>query len=245
MIDFHSHILPGLDDGSTSAEMSVEMLKMAAEQGVQTMVATPHFYANQNTPEQFLAKRQESFARLQEAMKNESGLPRVLLGAEVTYFRGMSEAEALWDLRIADSNFILVEMPLPPWDKRAYEELGDLLNKQNLRPILAHIDRYLHPLHRRRMLEKLQEMPVLLQANASFFNRKRTRKNALRMLGEGRIHLLGTDCHNLDSRPPNLEAAGDLIEERLGIDALDHISWHEQRVLQEEFSNHCTVGANI
>ena len=245
MVDFHSHVLPGIDDGSSSVEMSAAMLKLAAEQGTQTMVATPHFYADRNTPAQFLARRQEAVERLQSALQGVVGLPRILLGAEVAYFRGMSDAEALWDLRIADTNYILVEPPLLPWDDRVYEELSGLLTKQNLRPIIAHIDRYLHPLHRRRVLDRLQELPVLLQANASFFSRKLTEKLAIKMLGEGRIHLLGTDCHNRSDRPPNMEDAIEKIEDSLGIEALDHISWHEQLVLQEEFSNHCTVGANI
>ena len=114
-----------------------------------------------------------------------------------------------------------------------------------MQPIVAHIDRYLHPLHRRRVLDRLQSLPVLLQANASFFSRKLTEKLAIKMLAEGRIHLLGTDCHNLNDRAPNMEDAVEKIEDRLGIGALDHIGWHEQLVLQEEFSNHCTVGANI
>ena len=245
MVDFHSHILPGVDDGSTCVEMSVAMLKMETEQGVQTVVATPHFYADRNTPAQFLAKRQEAMEQLQKAMEKEEGMPRIVLGAEVSYFRGMSESEAMWDLRIADTNYILVEMPLPPWDRRVYEELTGLINKQNLHPIIAHIDRYLHPLHGRGILKHLQGLPVLLQANTGFFTRKRTEKRALQLVQNGYIHLLGTDCHNLKGRAPNMDEALDRIGETAGGDALDQIRYFEQHVLRDVLRNHCTSGANI
>ena len=62
MIDFHSHILPGIDDGSKSTEESLEMLDMLRAQGVVTVAATPHFYARENTPEVFLQKHGTSCA---------------------------------------------------------------------------------------------------------------------------------------------------------------------------------------
>ena len=56
-VDFHSHILPGVDDGSRSVEESLEMLRAVARQGIGTVVATPPFYANHDTPERFLRRR--------------------------------------------------------------------------------------------------------------------------------------------------------------------------------------------
>lgn len=60
MIDFHSHILPGVDDGSKNVEMSLEMLRASAAQGVTDICLTPHFYAERNTPEKFLEKRRRA-----------------------------------------------------------------------------------------------------------------------------------------------------------------------------------------
>lgn len=245
MIDFHSHILPGIDDGSASAEMSLEMLRREKAQGVDAVVATPHFYANIHTPEEFLEKRQAAVERLQEAAAGETGLPEMYLGAEVAYFGGMSEAEDLWNLRIADTNYLLVELPMPPWNNKIYLELSNLLHKQNLIPIVAHVDRYLIPFQRRRILNRLMQLPVLLQFNAGFFLHKQTRKLALRLVQEGCVHLLGTDCHNLSSRSPNMKNAVAVIGEALGAKALDDIRNEEQEILHEEIRNHCTIGANI
>ena len=60
MIDFHSHILPGIDDGSKSVEMSIKMLRREAQQGISRVVATPHFYPQTDNPERFLRRRAEA-----------------------------------------------------------------------------------------------------------------------------------------------------------------------------------------
>ena len=86
IIDFHSHILPGIDDGSKNLEQSLEMMRRSARQGVDTMVATPHFYAHHDDPERFLKRRAEAERSLREAMAAESGLPELAIGAEVYYF---------------------------------------------------------------------------------------------------------------------------------------------------------------
>ena len=75
--DFHSHILPGIDDGSDSLETSLAMLRMEAEQGISRVVATPHFYPRYDSPEHFLKRRAEAEAVLREAMRKEPGLPEL------------------------------------------------------------------------------------------------------------------------------------------------------------------------
>lgn len=89
MIDFHSHILPGIDDGSRDIEMSLRMLESSLRQGVTAIALTPHFYADNDTPERFLKRRDESFRELQRVSGSR---PRLLKGAEVYYFPGFSTA---------------------------------------------------------------------------------------------------------------------------------------------------------
>ena len=64
MIDFHTHILPGIDDGSRNSEESIQMLNLEQEQGITKIVFTPHFYANRNSVERFLKRREASYERL-------------------------------------------------------------------------------------------------------------------------------------------------------------------------------------
>ena len=112
MIDFHSHILPGMDDGSKSTQESLEMLDMLRAQGVDTVAATPHFYARENPPEVFLRRRAEAWNRLRPQLTADS--PRVLLGAEVRYFQGISHVDRLHDLCLEGQDVLLLEMPFSP-----------------------------------------------------------------------------------------------------------------------------------
>lgn len=229
MIDFHSHVLPGLDDGSTSLEESISMLRMEAEQGITHVVATPHFYARHDSPAHFLEQREAAFDALQA--QTDTSLPHITLGAEVHFFRGMSESEILPCLTVGQTPYILVEMPAPPWQEDFYRELEAIRTKQGLIPIIAHIDRYIGPLRTHGIPARLEELPVLVQANADFFLKPATASMALKLLKEDRIHLLGSDCHNTSSRKPNLAAAVRRIEQKLGRNYLAKIHGYEVQIL--------------
>jgi len=101
MIDLHTHILPNVDDGSSSLEESLALLRMLASQGVTLTAATPHFYATSDTPEQFFRRREAAWQQLSGAM--ESGMPCVLLGAEVLpkYFADAAAGALLYRLKQA------------------------------------------------------------------------------------------------------------------------------------------------
>lgn len=216
MTDFHSHVLPGIDDGSGSLEESLAMLEMEAAQGITHVVATPHFYAQHDRLEAFLARRAEAEERLREAMEKHPGLPKLSVGAEVHFFRGMSNSEAILDVTIVGKQCILIEMPQAPWTDEMYRELVGIRENFDVLPILAHVDRYITPWRPHGIPERLAELPVLVQANAGFFQNRKTRSMALKMLKRGQIHLLGSDCHNLRERPPQLGQAVQIVEKALG-----------------------------
>ena len=231
--DFHSHILPGIDDGSASVEQSIAMLRAEAEQGIRHVVATPHFYARYDSPEHFLEKRDAAEKLLRQEMARYSGLPELSVGAEVYFFRGMSESELLPQLTIRGKRCILIEMPHGNWPEESFRELEAIWEKRGILPLIAHIDRYIQPFKTRGIPEKLARLPVYVQANADFFLDRRTRGMAMRMLKKDQIQLLGSDCHNLDSRRPNLGMAVEEIRQKLGADALERICQYESKVLCE------------
>lgn len=230
LTDFHSHILPGIDDGSAGVEESIAMLQMEAAQGIGCVVATPHFYASYDDPHSFLQRRAAAEEKLRKAMENQCGLPRILTGAEVRYFPGMGDSDLLRQLTIDKKKCILIEMPATPWTDGMYRELAQISEKQGLTPVVAHIDRYIRPFCMQGMLSRLEELPVLVQANASFFLKRSTAPFAMRLLRQGRIHLLGSDCHNLTDRAPNLGRAMQTIQIRLGEEALEWLRFCETDV---------------
>lgn len=229
--DFHTHVLPKIDDGSTSVAESLALLRAEADQGITRVVATPHFYARYDTPKQFLRRRDAAVRRLREAMEPFPELPRLSVGAEVHYFPGIGEADVLSALAIDNGSYVLVEMPMTVWTDRMYEELENIHDNLGLTPIIAHIDRYIGPFRTYGIPECLSELPVVVQANASFFCRFSTRRMALRMLNAEQIHLLGSDCHNMTDRPVNIRQAIDLIGKKLGPDAISRINDLEGRIL--------------
>lgn len=229
--DFHSHILPAVDDGSANVEESAALLGMMKEQGFSRVVATPHFYPGQDRPERFLARRQRALEQLRTHLGDAADLPEIILGAEVLYYPGMSDSDVLQKLTIGDSGYILVEMPVGVWADNMFRELKQIWEKQGLVPVIAHVDRYIGPFRTHGIPEKLEKLPVLVQANASFFLSRSTRSMALRMLKKGQIHLLGSDCHNLKHRPPRLGEAVEVIRSRLGQEALERLEETEEQVL--------------
>ena len=234
VVDFHSHILPAIDDGSASLEESVELLKIEAQQGIRHVVATPHFYPRYDDPETFLENRKEAEILLRRELEVHPGLPEVTVGAEVHFFPGMSHSDILPGLTIGGKRCILIEMPGVPWSESMYRELAMIPERQGLTPVIAHMDRYIAPLRTHRIPERLAELPVLVQANASFFLRRETRNLALKLLRQGKIQVLDSDCHNLTARRPNLGEAVGIIEDRLGKAVLDEIRYYQNQILFSE-----------
>ena len=231
IVDVHSHSRAGIEDGSRSVEESIAMLRMEAEQGISCVVATPHFYPRYETPEAFLQKRNRAEAALRSAVQKIGGLPELRIGAEVYYFRGISESDILPQLTIRGGQCILIEMPPAPWPESVFQELEAIWHRRGITPVIAHIDRYIAPFHTHKLPQRLQQLPVLVQANASFFLEKRTRRMALNMLRKDQIQLLGSDCHNLTSRAPKLGAAVELIRQRLGDSVQERICAYQEDVL--------------
>lgn len=231
VIDFHSHVLPGIDDGSRNVAESIAMLQAEAAQSIDCVVATPHFYAQHDSPEHFLKKRAEAARRLREEMAKYDGLPELLLGAEVYFFPGIAQSDALSALTIEGKMSILIEMPNPPWSEVMYRELEEIQARRDLVPILAHVDRYIRPLRTYHIPQRLEELPVLVQANASFFLRRSTCSMAQKMLRKGQIHLLGSDCHNMTTRVPNLGQAIDQIRKHCGESYIERIASYQEDAL--------------
>lgn len=112
-----------------------------------------------------------------------------------------------------------------------YRELEAVRTKQGLIPIIAHVDRYISPFKTHAIPQHLAQIPVLVQANASFFLRPATASLAWKLLKADQIQLLGSDCHNLTTRPPEMGKAVARIAQKLGQGALERIRNYERMIL--------------
>lgn len=213
MIDIHTHILPGMDDGSGSLEESLAMAKESARQGVRLLAATPHFYATQEDPNSFLRRRERSLALLESAWQD--GFPTLLVGAEVRYFDGISRVEKIAHLTLDHTRILLLEMPFTSWSRRMVEEVAELQRSRGLQVLLAHVERYLKD-QDSQVWEMFRQNGVWMQCNANFFLRWQTKRKAQALFKKGEIQMLGSDTHNMTSRPPNLAMARDALVKSLG-----------------------------
>ena len=225
MVDLHSHILPQVDDGSRSVEETMQMLSLLASQGVETVVATPHFYAWKDTLEAFLSRRQKAYAQLPQ----DDSLPKVCLGAEVTYFNGISRSTEIAQLQLGQTKLLLIEMPFDHWNDKMVQEICDIPAQIGLQPVLAHVDRYRHRNQMRKYAQRLLSSGVYFQCNADAFTQGAKSRWALKQIALGNIHFLGSDCHNLTDRPPLLQEATEKIRKKLSGDALDRITLLEKQ----------------
>lgn len=217
--DFHSHILPCVDDGSDSVEESLRMLAASSSQGVRRIVATPHFYPHMHNPEDFLEKRRAGLESLVSAMTQNGDCredyPDLYVGAEVAYFSGISRCDWMKKMCVSGSRLLLVEMPFERWSEKMLDELSEMEPALGIIPVIAHLDRYFS-FQPKNLMDELFARELLVQCNAESFLNGRTRKKVLKMLGAGQIDFIGSDCHGDTVRAPNIGDAYKVISEKLG-----------------------------
>ncbi|MFQ8600404.1 MAG: CpsB/CapC family capsule biosynthesis tyrosine phosphatase [Oscillospiraceae bacterium] len=172
MTDLHTHILPCIDDGSIGPSTSGLMLASLAEQGVDTVALTPHFYPDRMSIEAFLRRRERAFASIQGRIP--SGLA-VCCGAEVAISRSLPGSALLAQLCIGKSGLLLLELPENgPFAGWMLETAAALRDRQGVTPVLAHPERCAFLRRRFTLVGAFAEAGCLFQINAaSLFNRRR------------------------------------------------------------------------
>jgi protein-tyrosine phosphatase len=215
--DFHAHILPAMDDGSRSPEESIKMLKQLRLKGVERVVATPHFYPKQEDPDCFLKRRAESCLMLSSAIKfaelSDGEIPEICIGAEVAYYSGMSLSRRIKELCIKGTNVMLLEMPFCKWTDSVVGEVCKMQREMGIQIVLAHVDRYFNFFDKATLFQ-LKTNRVMLQVNSDPFLRFFSGRRVLKLVQMARVDVLGSDMHNLESRPANIDAAMRVIKEK-------------------------------
>lgn len=214
MVDIHSHILPEVDDGAQSWEMAVHMCHMAAQDGIEHMVATPH--ANG----EFVYDRKWLRGVLDELRQRTGGKPQLSLGCDFHFSYENLESLSATPHRytIEDTPYLLVEFSdfsVPP---SVNDELGDLLQR-GLVPIITHPERNLLLQRRPERVLDLVRMGCAVQVTASALTGRwgdRAKKVAQWLLDREAVHILATDSHSIEGRPPILSAARDVITRSYG-----------------------------
>lgn len=187
MLDFHAHILPGADHGSDGLQCSLRQLTLAEQAGIDTIVATPHFYPQSDDFQHFLHKRAAARRELAEHYK---GSIRILTGAEVHMCVGLDHLEGLEELCIPGTNVMLCELPYRGLSFGLTDTFERMMDERGILPVLAHVDRY-DPTQ----IENLFGMGLLGQLNAEPLAHRFHRRRYLPWIDGGQIVALGSDIH--------------------------------------------------
>lgn len=220
----HCHILPGIDDGAPDIETSLKMVKRLSEQGVKHIIATPHYYSDSISLADFVKKRDEAFERLKAALP--PGSPHITAGAEVYISGYLFNNDDISEVSFSKNRYALIEHPFSErFSQKARERLVSLICDYRIKPILAHIERYSALTDNTKTLDSLLDLGCLAQVNINSFAdcRRSVKKKLFKYLETGRIHLLGSDCHNLSSRPPEYEAGAAEIIKKCGRSQLERL----------------------
>lgn len=235
-IDFHCHVLPGVDDGATEEKESLRMLKLAGKQGVYAVVATSHYsrqFPNENL-EQLRRLREELQRKIRIEIKKDF---IIYAGQEIFYTEDVVEKlKEKKILTLNESAYVLVEFfPSTP-----YSMILDAVRKLTMAqyiPILAHFERYTF-LREGNHVGDLIQMGALMQMNYRPIGGKwytETTRWCRKMLKEGNVHFLGTDMHNTGTRKPEIMEASHWMEKHLDREYIKDISYRNaEKILMNQ-----------
>lgn len=216
-VDCHSHILPNIDDGAQSVDMSIQMVNALLSQDVSQIWLTPHFSPSEQSIEGFIKNRNRAF----EAIKNNYNDGLFILGSEVELCKSLLSCEDVSALCINNTQYMLVEFNGDYTFDGALQILNNLISKYAITPIIAHIERYTKVFPDNKAIQKLIRMGCILQMNTKIFNSFSLRRSlAIERISRGEITLLGTDCHNMSTRAPHFITELNYIEKKLGHDII-------------------------
>ena len=220
MIDIHSHILPGVDDGAKTVSEALEMLRMAVEQGVTTQVLTPHIHFGryENTKQQLT----EHFLRFRDVVASENIPIKLLLGAEMRIgpelMQLVQQDQIPWMGEYQGKKTFLLEFPridVP----HGSDNLVHWLLQKNIMPIIVHPERNKTFLQNPLKLQSFIDLGCPLQVTASSLTGKfgfEAQDMAVDLIAKDQVFAVASDCHNLKGRSPDLRKGYDVIQDLHG-----------------------------
>ena len=231
MIDIHNHVLPGVDDGSESLEMSLRMLREAWEDGITQAIVTPHYVHGGEFRIQ--AKEiMQRFLQLRQAAGEDGNPIELFIGNEL--FISPHLDELLRDgkvLSLAGTAYVLVEFPFREY-RTEYDEYLYNIRIMGGKVIIAHPERYAYVQENHGFAERWLNEGYLLQSNGSSLRRKGTKSVVYDLIERGQLSFMASDGHN-DERPVVLKDAYSQISRDFSKSAADVLFDHNPRCITE------------
>ncbi len=199
LTDYHCHVLPGIDDGAETPEISDKMLDVMKMQGVERLILTPHFYPHrESSVEKFLKKRAAAFERI----SNTTGF-EFHLGAEIAIERGFSEISGIERLAIEGTNLVLLELPFSGYGRWVLDEIHNL-KCAGIVPVFAHIHRYVR-IYSKSQIDEILNTDAIFQVITEAFAIFRERRFVKKLIRSEAKVVFGSDAHHLTDRKPDFD----------------------------------------
>lgn len=213
MIDIHTHILPGIDDGAKDKDEALVMAENLFLQGIITVICTPHFNPARMSMDTFLANRKSAFNLISEAKVN------LIEGSETYLHEYLFHYNDLSELCAGKTNYLLLELPFDKkWPAFVLPSIEKLRYYYDIIPIIAHVERYPQITKNIKILKYLKDLGCLIQMNADTITSKKYKHLVTTYLKYDYVDVLGSDCHNMMSRPPLISGAKEEIIQKFGTD---------------------------
>ena len=222
MIDIHSHIVFNVDDGPQNKAESKALLAEAYSQGVRTIVSTSHRRRGMfETPEEKIASNFNEVKRLAQEIAPDL---TILYGAEIYCSRDALEKLENQEIpRLNETRFALIEFSMNTPYRDIHAGLSRVL-MLGITPVVAHIERYNALENDEKKVRELINMGCYTQINSSNVlkpklfgeNYKFMKKRTRYFLDKDLVHIVASDMHNLDNRPPYMKEAYDLVSKKYG-----------------------------
>ena len=223
MVDLHCHILPGIDDGASNIETSVRMCYVAAENGIQKIVATPHVTKLENL-QKFVERRDEKIEELRYEIEKRSLHIEIYPGAEVYVGDDIFYADDLNKVTINNSKYILTEFTFGELSADRFLEYLDEIYSMGLTPIIAHPERYSFLQREYNLVNYLAQRDVLFQINADNLAGMGSREEfelAYAMAFNGVASVISSDAHSYHGRSNNMFEFINSFPPDIGMNNLD------------------------
>lgn len=217
MIDIHTHILPGMDDGAQTMDDAIAMAKAAADEGITTIIATPHHQnGNYDNPKSSILALA---AELNDELKQRGIALTVLPGQEVRLHGDLLDGVVRHEvMALADTPYILIEFP-PDHVPRYAEQLLFDVQLKGLMPIIAHPERNAEIIENPDQLYQLIKHGAFAQLTASSITGhfgKKIKTFSFQLIEANLAHFIASDAHNLKTRPFRLRQAYSAIRKEYG-----------------------------
>ena len=233
--DMHSHILPGIDDGAQDMEETMQTLREAYQQGIRAIIATPHYYPEKYETDGVTIQR--LCQQVKERCREEGLGLRLYTGQECFGYSGLVEKLSRGEaLTIAGSRYVLTEFA-PDCPYTQLQQILTQLQQGGYHPILAHFERY-ECLEREERILELKNRGVLLQMNFGTFLKKKGwfgKTIWQKMMQDGIVDLVGSDCHGTHYRPYHADEAVRWIQKNVDRKVQRQIlATNVQKILRKE-----------